>query len=125
MSVVECEGTTLHSGTQISCQGYQHSLWLLYIVLTTSKEIGAHQNDFQSHQGGSRENPDSFLEQVLVVRHTLASSLNIHTGKQIELTRKHISDMFFQAELEDEMRTCEDRLDWAFFRDGDREKYLG
>jgi hypothetical protein len=40
--------------------------------------------------------------------------------------RKHISDMFFQAELEDEMRrpTCEDRLDWTFFMDGDREKYL-
>lgn len=47
-----------------------------------------------------------------------------HVGKQIELTRKHVSDMFYNAELEHEIRKCQDGLEWAFVRDGDREKYL-
>ena len=48
----------------------------------------------------------------------------IITGKQSELTRKHVSDMFYNAELECEIRKCQDRHDWAFIKDGDREKYL-
>ena len=45
----------------------------------------------------------------------------IITGKQSELTRKHVSDMFYNAELECEIRKCQDRHDWAFIN---REKYL-
>ena len=40
-----------------------------------------------------------------------------------EITRKHISDMFFNAELETELRET-DRLEWRFRVDADREHFF-
>lgn len=46
-------------------------------------------------------------------------------GRQLpQLSRKHISDMYYTGELESEMRMCPDRLQWCFYKEEDREKHL-
>ncbi len=43
-----------------------------------------------------------------------------------EFTRKHVSDMYYSAELESEIRHTNhpERIEWKFQRDEDRECYL-
>lgn len=46
-------------------------------------------------------------------------------GEKIpEFTRKHVSDMYYNAELENEIRQKTERIEWKFKRDEDRESHL-
>ena len=48
------------------------------------------------------------------------------TGQCTELTRKHVAEMFYNGELEKEIRSpvAPERLSWAFKLDCDREMFM-